>query len=392
MDSNIDSSIHNKHMHHKNLQNQIKPQVPKKPKKLINDTEGIGKRIPIENIEAIAGNIGAAALTGGASAAGEALLTGGVAGLMGAGETILGASIGSGVAAGASTALGNSTVGHFISGVAGGVAGRAAGRAIANRLRNRNIGNQELQPLLSSRPGQRLGGRNNRNRLVENEIQVSRDPQTGEATNWQVPPEQSSSTLLNRTARTLRNTAQNISDRVNNIRQQITGRISNSGRGRYSRLARNEAELEQMEQPNQGQISEPRLVGGSNANEPPIHDITNEIMNPLHERATRIQRMVRAVRQRRLNTDRQYQDQISREFDENMMRRRQEELQRNQDAMNELDQILRQDALNQVAANQSTSATRIQSAVRNRNALNETIKEPKQNNKKEMQQRKFKAQ
>ena len=73
---------------------------------------------------------------------------------MGAGEAILGASTGSGVAAGASTALGNSTVGHFISGVAGGVAGRAAGRAVANRLRNRNIENQELQPLLSSRTGE----------------------------------------------------------------------------------------------------------------------------------------------------------------------------------------------------------------------------------------------
>ncbi len=65
---------------------QIKPQTPKipKPKKRISDIEGLGKRIPIENIEAIAGNIGAAALTGGASAAGEALLTGGATGLMGA--------------------------------------------------------------------------------------------------------------------------------------------------------------------------------------------------------------------------------------------------------------------------------------------------------------------
>ena len=60
----------------------------------------------------------------------EALLTGGEAGFMGAGEAILGASTGSGVAAGASTALRNSTVGHFISGVVGGVAGRAAGRAV----------------------------------------------------------------------------------------------------------------------------------------------------------------------------------------------------------------------------------------------------------------------
>ena len=53
-------------------------------------------------------------------------------------------------------------------------------------------------------------------------------------------------------------------------------------------------------------------------NEPPIQDITQEIMNPLHEKATRIQRMARAVRQRRNNTDRQYKEQISREFDENI--------------------------------------------------------------------------
>jgi hypothetical protein len=32
IDSNISSSIHNKHTKHKNLQNQIKPQTPKIPK------------------------------------------------------------------------------------------------------------------------------------------------------------------------------------------------------------------------------------------------------------------------------------------------------------------------------------------------------------------------
>jgi hypothetical protein len=46
---------------------------------------------------------------------------GGTAGLMGAGESILGAAIGTGVAGGASTALGNSTAGHIVSGVAGGM-------------------------------------------------------------------------------------------------------------------------------------------------------------------------------------------------------------------------------------------------------------------------------
>jgi hypothetical protein len=94
MDSDIQIPIHNKHMDHKkNLQKEIQPQVPQtKPPKKIKDPEGLGKRIPIENIGTIATNIGAAALTGGAVATGEALVMGGTAGLMGAGESILGAS------------------------------------------------------------------------------------------------------------------------------------------------------------------------------------------------------------------------------------------------------------------------------------------------------------
>ncbi len=35
--------------------------------------EGLGNKIPLENIGTIAGNVGAAALTGGATVAGEAL-------------------------------------------------------------------------------------------------------------------------------------------------------------------------------------------------------------------------------------------------------------------------------------------------------------------------------
>jgi hypothetical protein len=153
MDFDIQLPIHNKHMNHKNLQKEIQPQVPTiKPPKL-KDPEGLERRIPIENIGALATNIGAAALTGGATAAREALIMGGTAGLMGVGESTLGAAIGAGVAGGASTALGNSIAGHIISGVAGGIAGRAAGRAIPNRG-NRNIQNEESQSLLSSRRGQ----------------------------------------------------------------------------------------------------------------------------------------------------------------------------------------------------------------------------------------------
>ena len=112
------------------------------------------------------------------------------------------------------------------------------------------------------------------------------------------------------------------------------------------------------------QANEEQSVQRPPDNEPPIHDITNEIMNPLNESATRIQRMVRSVRRRRNDADRQYREQISREFDENIARSRNEELQRQQDAINELDQILRQDITNK----RNKSATTIQNAIRNRNA------------------------
>ena len=186
MDSNISSSI--------NLEKEIKPQMPKlpKPKKPINDPEGLGKTIPIQNIGALAGTIGAAALTGGATAAGEALLTGGTAGLMGAGESILGATIGSGVAAGASSALGNSHAANIISGIAGGIAGRAAGRAATNYRTRPQTTTEEQVPLL----GNRLGGRRGRNRLVDNEIQQTYDPSTGETTQWQIPPRPSTIDVL----------------------------------------------------------------------------------------------------------------------------------------------------------------------------------------------------
>jgi hypothetical protein len=176
---------------------------------MIKDPEGLGKRIPIENIGTLATYIGTAALTGGATAAGEALVMGGTAGLIGAGETILCATIGSGVAAGASTALGNSTAGHIISGVAGGIAGRAAGKATSNR-RNRNIQNEESQPLLSSSQGQRLGGRRGRSRLVPPEIQETRDPQ--------IPPEETLSSIKRAANRTMRSAAETVS----NLKTQIS--------------------------------------------------------------------------------------------------------------------------------------------------------------------------
>ncbi len=158
--------------------------------------------------------------------------------------------------------------------------------------------------------------------------------------------------MLNRTVQSyvLRNTARNKSESVQNLRQQMTGRTTNTNRGTYARLATSEPKEQQEPVP-----SEPR-------------NVAEEIMPLLHKIATRIQRLNRKIRQIRVDADRRYQKQTSREFDKNMMRTRQKELQRNQDAINELDQILRQDAL------QQSPATRIQSAVRKHRATNETIK------------------
>jgi hypothetical protein len=133
---NIKLPIQNKRIRHKdwNLQKELTLQVPAaiKPPK-INYPEGLGKRIRIENVGSIAGNIGMAALKGGAAAAGEAAIFGDVTGVLESGEAILGAVVGSGVASGASTALVHSDVANIAGGIVGGVAGRSVGRVLKNR-------------------------------------------------------------------------------------------------------------------------------------------------------------------------------------------------------------------------------------------------------------------
>jgi hypothetical protein len=213
MDSDIQIPIHNKHMDHKNLQKEIKPQVPTiKPPKKIKDPEGLGRRIPIENIGAIATNIGAAALTGGAAAAGEALVMGGTAGLMGAGESILGASIGSGVAAGASTGLGHSDAANIASGIIGGVTGRTVGRV----LQNRRIRNQNVQPT-GNRLGGSRGGRET-SRLIADiqdpNIPRPNVPAPGEPTQTSNP--------FTRLKRSIAKRVKDTTDKIKSIKQQIS--------------------------------------------------------------------------------------------------------------------------------------------------------------------------
>ena len=243
-DSNFSSLIHNKHMQHKNLQKEITPQVPKipQPKKKINDPEGLGKIIPFGNIETIAGTVGTAALTGGSSVALEALYTGGTTGLMGAGESILGAGVGSGVAAGLSSALGNSAIGNVISGTVGGFAGRAVGRRITNRLR-RPTQPPELQPALG---GNRLGGSGSgSSRLVPNE-QITYDPVTGAQSTWIIPPEEPISSIrraANRTMRRAAETVTNLKEQIADAGESIMGTIRRRGRPRSSVFPKSDENL-----------------------------------------------------------------------------------------------------------------------------------------------------
>jgi hypothetical protein len=155
---------------------------------------------------------------------------GGTAGLMGAGESIIGATIGAGVAGGVSTALGNSAAGHIISGVAGGIAGRAAGRAIANRRIRPQTTSEEQLPLL----GNRLGGRRGRNRLVQ-KVQETHDPITGEKTQWKIPEyEPPKNNTMDMIKTVITKKMKNVSDGINNLSQQIRGKTNS--RGTYAQI------------------------------------------------------------------------------------------------------------------------------------------------------------
>jgi hypothetical protein len=145
--------------------------------------EGLGIKIPIQNIGAIARTIASGGAYGGAIAAGEALVTGGLTGLAASGESILGATIGGGAASGVNSALGGTDeAGHIIIGIAGGIAGRTAVTQTRTRVRPRNT---EIEPLVGR--GNRLGGEGERSRLIDSEIQLANDPLTGEQTQWVLP-------------------------------------------------------------------------------------------------------------------------------------------------------------------------------------------------------------
>jgi hypothetical protein len=274
---NIELPINNKQKE-KNLQKEIKPQTPqptplhdkyklppgatnalKKVNKKVNDPEGLGMKIPFGNVAELAANIGMAAATGGATAATESfLMRGGLRGVINEAEHIIAASVGAGVAGGVSTVAGNSTAGHIVSGVVGGIASRAASRHFANRTipqpqqppsqQQSNTNTSSVTGNISrSRAGRinafagtgnRLGGTGNRSRpnpvpeIVEPPpvVQETRDPATGARTRWLVPHEyamdairEAANRTMNRTAETVSNIRDQISNAGENILQRVRG-------------------------------------------------------------------------------------------------------------------------------------------------------------------------
>ena len=137
---------------------------------------------------------------------------GGTAGLMGAGESILGASIGSGVAAGASTGLGHSDAANIASGIIGGVTGRTVGRV----LQNRRIRNQNVQPT-GNRLGGSRGGRET-SRLIADiqdpNIPRPNVPAPGEPTQTRNP--------FIRLKRSIAKRIKDTTDKIKSIKQQIS--------------------------------------------------------------------------------------------------------------------------------------------------------------------------
>ena len=246
------SDIHSKHVEDKQIHDiaaQILPKgkKPRLPKK-IKDTEGLGMKIPLENlaekVAEIGGSVAAGALTGGASLAGQALFTGGLSSLTA--EAIAASLVGGGVGAGINSVVGGGPVGQILSGIAGGV---AASKAVS-KYRQRQAAQQEqineTTPLLIN--GQRLGGRvSGRSRLVPSQAEQNVDapPSTSQQ------PQESLMDIVKNIAtrkarqatRQMKNIGEQISSGVQNIRHKISGR-NNDGRGNYSGVSDYEYEYQ----------------------------------------------------------------------------------------------------------------------------------------------------
>ena len=223
---------------HKN--NKIKNQ---QVKKTIKDTEGLGMKIPIGRIGEIVGSVASGALTGGVTLAGEALVTGGLASLTA--DAIAGSMIGGGVGAGVNNALGGGQISNVLSGIAGGVAARGAISKYRQRQARQQQAVNETQPLLGA---QRLGGSGSgRSRLVTragtNGSEITRIGNDDIEFVPQPPQQSTISKIKEITSRKAKEATQQmlniggqISNGAKNIRQRISGRAKNDGKGTYARV------------------------------------------------------------------------------------------------------------------------------------------------------------
>ncbi len=81
--------------------------------------------------------------------------------------------------------------------------------------------------------GNKLGGKATTSRLVnDQEIQQTHDPVTGQTTQWRLPTEKQS-TMLNKVKKAAKRTMQNLSDTVQNIKENLTGKAK---KGTYARI------------------------------------------------------------------------------------------------------------------------------------------------------------
>jgi len=252
-----ETPIQTKHKNNriKQIAEQILPKGQKLSKTKYKDTEGLGMKIPTERIGQIAGTIASGALTGGLTLAGEALVTGGLSTLTG--DAIAGSMIGGGVGSSVNEALGGGQIANVLSGIAGGVAARKAISKYRQRQQRQNQSVEETQPLLG---GQRVGGsRNGRSRLVTrdgtNGSEITRIGNDDIEFVPQQPQQSTISKIKEITSRKAKEATQQmlnignqISDGAQQIRQRISGRSKNDGRGAYERVqARNDdIELKDM--------------------------------------------------------------------------------------------------------------------------------------------------
>ena len=247
------SDIHSKHVDDKQIHDiaaQILPKgkKPRLPKHKYKDMEGLGMKIPINNIARIGGavlggaTIGAATLATEAAlvGAGSAIEEGSLVGGFNAARDVMSAralatsSIGGGVGSGVNELLGGGPAANVIASIAGGIASRNAIKRYDKRQASQQERINETTSLLTN--GQRLGGkRKGRSRLIpsQTEQNVDAPPTTGQQRQKQTlmdTVKDIATRKAKQATKQMQTIGKQISSGVQNIRQKLSGR-NNDGMG-----------------------------------------------------------------------------------------------------------------------------------------------------------------